>query len=209
MKRLSTFFVLGTLFSSLLAVLEVVPDQFYKAKISERDIYLIMERVSDSNYAQWLAYAVQQSSDRLANDGNLHFKNALNQASYRENEVWVAYATTHVEQEYNALKSDKMLIFMSVISSPKALVTTHMGISKTEEAQRNPVNSRGLSMYLHSFAAKVMLQRNPSRQFMVTVPAYTMTRIMNKHLPKEAIFIGTKEQEQNILERKHITLRIT
>ncbi len=83
-------------------------------------------------------------------------------------------------------------MFVTVTSSPEALITSHMGIATSVEAIITG-RMKGISVDLHSFAAKVMLQRNPKRRFMVNAPLPTMEEIMLKALPTGSVFIGTRE----------------
>lgn len=201
------------------SVIEKVNDDFYVGKIEGKDLRIVMERVTDKNIEDWKYYVWMQKSlfrvYDLSTSGLGMFERVLLETSYKLNEIFVAYITAHP----NPLPSDNKFIdyppysyrddgyrvvstaektaatqmktLMTVISSPNALVISHMGISHTAE---NFVlgGERGIAMDLHSFAAKVMLLRNPGRRLMINAPTPNMCKIIAQAIP-EGVFISTKE----------------
>jgi hypothetical protein len=131
--------------------------------------------------------------------GSAHFKLVLRDASLYYTEVWVAYITSDArirhndetryydarnldEVSYGHWKDDPegagnpfakhIQMFMTVTSSKDALITSHMGIAASIEATVIG-RPKDISLDLHSFAAKVMLKRNPARRFMMNAPPFS------------------------------------
>jgi len=91
-------------------------------------------------------------------------------------------------------------MYVTVATSPEALLTSHMGISRTWEsaflqAQQPPQLQKlpYVSLALHSFAAKVMKMRNPKKAYMLNAPAPEMREILIKKMPPHSIFVGDNE----------------
>ena len=166
--------------------------------------------------------------------GSQHFYKVLHEVPRDKNEVWVAYITSDLnakstdisycynadvlEEYYKAIYSAKqqtafkptkfnehLKMFFTVTSSPNALVTSHMGISASAEGSISG-RPKGISVDLHSFAAKVMLIRNPDRKYMINAPAFAMEKIMVDSLPKDAVFVGTREMKKTIEDRQSTSL---
>jgi len=203
-----------------------VDDTFYISKISGKDLWLAMERVDDHNYEFWKNYSKIQNNSRvrsyagskLSSDGSAHFEFVFNENLHKKNEVWVAYITRsnppykiksdyydNVSFEMNQFPDFQKNIemFVTVTSTPSALITSHMGISVSLE--REQIRTKGTSIDLHSFAAKVMLMRNPQRKYMINAPAFAMEEIILKELPK-AVFVGTREGKEFHTKRAIQTL---
>lgn len=151
-------------------------------------------------------------------DGSLHFQRVLADVNYLKNEIWVAYVTraaqpTAIPDEmkyYSIFDIDSSLsgggntfardiqMSVTVTSSPDALITSHMGIARSFEGSLS--SEKGISMDLHSFAAKVMLLRNPDRKYMINAPVFAMEEIVLKALPQD-VFVGTREMQKILEER--------
>lgn len=152
-------------------------------------------------------------------EGSGHFEEILETVPYDENEVWVAYITKAKAPEKipaNVTNYDcedalnrthtfakDIEMFVSITTSPEALITSHMGVASSIEGVGN--RSRGTSVDLHSFAAKVMLIRNPKRKYMVNAPADAMEMIFAKSLPG-SFHAGTLEMQRKMEKRQSITL---
>lgn len=205
-------------------------DDLYYGKITGKNLWAVMERVNENNYRMWENYGTVQSGSRAAdfarnfmptytNDGSGHFHEVLKTISYKTNEMWIAYITRAFPQKipniisYNGqhlMKSDYKFVkdiemFVTITSSPNALITSHMGISVSIEAVVGENRTTGLSIDLHSFAAKVMLLRNPNRKYMVTAPVFAMENIIMKTFSK-GVYIGTQEMKKLMEERQRVTL---
>ncbi len=212
---------------NLYPAIQKVSNTFYTSKIPNKNLTLVMERVDERTQPLWLRYAEVQSHERVLGvgwdpkkgsraDGALHFKGVLNEISYSANEVWVAYITRaetpqpipdemkyYFWQESDSFAKD-VEMFVTVTSSPNALITTHMGVTHTAEAAFQG-RTKGISVDLHSFAAKVMLMRNPQRKYMVNAPNFAMEKIIADALPS-AVFVGTREMQEKMKEaQKNIT----
>ncbi len=222
-------------------------DDFYYGRMKSqtgKELWLVMERVDKDNQSLWMEYISVQSHPRAINfaadskgkdgqplqkgttgDGSCHFKRVLNEISYGDNEIWVAYITRAAtlpkkityygsgfdgdtmfyttDHLYNKDGLDKhghrfakdIEMFVTVTSSPNALITSHMGIATSIEGVRT--RQKGTSIDLHSFAAKVMLMRNPKRKYMVNAPVFAMEDIIAKALPDDT-FVGTRQMRQTM-----------
>lgn len=162
-------------------------------------------------------------------EGLGHFEEALFEVSLDKNELWVAYVTnlskprpiTKQEMDdyqafYNfgyrtrspsgpiknpeAVKNIKM--FVTITSSPTALLTTHMGVAASLDSALDENRPKGISVPLHSFAAQVMRRRKPERRYMMNAPVPAMARILMKALPKGTIFFGTHNMKEEIEKRR-------
>lgn len=207
-----------------------INDNVYTGKVAD-DFYLAMERITKNNINNWLHYASYQDSSAgrmdlhyLKNlDGINHFKTVLNE--YFQgiikpiNELWVVYAsnqpiTGEAHLEYYA-ENPHIEMFVSVITSPEAIFTSHMGISRTWEAaldlQRYPLKRkkhRNQSLYLHSFAAKVMKFLDSKKIYMLTAPNNVMRTILIKNMPSNTVFVGDSiyKKELEAIEKDPLLL---
>ncbi len=161
-------------------------------------------------------------------DGVAHFAKVLNTVSFDtsspwevhklwiDNEVWVAYVTgdahpmpiekskmfnytTENVLDQKIAFAKNLYMYVTITTSPKALITSHMGVSASAEGLAKGV--RGISMDLHSFAGKVMLMRNTDRKYMINAPASAMEKIIIQGLPANSVFAGTKEMAVKVEER--------
>jgi len=148
------------------------------------------------------------------------FSAILKEVPYKDKELWIAYITkaTSPQPIPNHIKGYQVMnciehpdpfakdieMFVTVISSPQALFTCHKGIAMSVEAAIGE-RTRGISVDLHSFAAKVMSMRNPERRFMMNTPVFAMEKIMTDALPG-SVFVGTREMQQMMKERQKISL---
>jgi hypothetical protein len=218
--------------------LQKIDNDFYRGKIPEKDLWMVMERVNETNIRSWQTYSTVQSNSRCIDyvsslcdkdgkrflqkgslgDGSIHFHKVLQNIAYNTNEVWVAYITKAKSPEkipdsmifYNAGNIETrdypfakdIEMFVSVTSSPGALVTTHMGIGSSLEGVVR--RSKGTSVDLHSFAAKVMLLRNPQRKYMINAPVAAMEKILATALPS-GLHVGTREMQSKMEKRLSVT----
>lgn len=204
-----------------------INDGLYSDEILNKGLYLVMERVTLDNVNDWRHYAATQAGiKRMSSEltkryginplaGSLHFKEVLDGETYKNNEVWVAYITSnpHIEN----ISSDKTIgysidemfsksnnfakdikMFMTVTSDPKAILSTHLGITNTIENLESKDRPKGISLNLHAFAARVMRNRNQNLRFMINAPDTYMEKILYDNLPKGSVIIGTKEMKQLI-----------
>lgn len=201
------------------AGLSKISDDLYTGKVND-SFYLAMERVGDKNVDDWYGYAQNQqeriTAERALDPGGVeYFERVIESYKYMiikpQNEVWVAYASDKKVQKKAQLKdSDDVKhieMFVTVITTPEALLTTHMGISRSYEAAiaANRVKQPNQSMHLHSFAAKVMKQRYPNKVYMMTAPMDVMRSLFIKNLPADSIFLGddSYQKEIEIIEKDH------
>lgn len=120
-----------------------------------------------------------------------------------DSQLWVAYATCVPIAQASDIdgKGEVIEMVLPVMTSPDAPMTTHMGINRSFGYMLDKLKGqdrtihRGISMDLHSFAAKCILDQTPDKQYMISAPVPEMTRIIEKSMPggeeKLQLFIGT------------------
>lgn len=204
-----------------------INENFYVSQVSDT-FYLVMERITQDNILEWIKYAANQCRgisvshfEKLNTDGAGHFQSVLNCYYDKEinprNDLWVAYASCiPVINKISPPEFDAIDLYMSVITSKDALITSHMGISRsvntTYDLEAHDFIEKGngtleefkelskyhllrkkfpyQSMYLHSFATKVMLIIDHNKIYMLTAPTNTMRLIILKKMPQESVFVG-------------------
>ena len=132
------------------------------------------------------------------------------QSHFSDNELWIVYATSRAIAAAEDVRGNEIEMYVSVLTVAGAPMFTDMGISRSfthllrvkewrdHHALGESVRAeRGitlpsedgfrlhpnLAMELHSFAAKVMLMRDPHKLWMITAPVPTMRDIFLKALP--------------------------
>jgi len=184
-------------------------DDLYVAK-AKNGYYLAMERIGKDNIREWEEFAGKQVSGGRMNlkylpnlDGSQHFRLVLEEY-YTEkitpnNNLWVVYASSIPVIKKARLYDENFTVemYMTAITSPQALLTSHMGISRTWEnalqlQQKPPQATKHpyQSIDLHSFAAKVMKSQGPQKEYMLTAPATAMRNILIKRMPPDTVFVG-------------------
>lgn len=215
LRFVSLLFFIGSLvlIPEIACVPEIqkINDQLYAAQWPEKGLYLVMEKVNHNNIDFWREYANTQT--RMAGsfqamygiktaEGSDHFKSVLATDAYKNHDLFVAYATTtdpFSEDSENISKKTKfnnIYIFVSIISKPNAILSSHLGIALALFSLDPKHRKQGLSLPLHAFAARVMRMRNPALRFMINAPAPAMEAILYTKLPREKLFIGTREMQK-------------
>lgn len=195
-----------------------VSDSFYIGKIPGKKLWIVMEHIKDEpTRQQWLDYIRTQNNPRaffhlpdFTLDGILHAKLVLEQVNISKNDVWMAYVTSNPDphpilQGAGYAFANDIKMFVTVTSSPNALITSHMGISLSAEGSTDK-EAKGISMDLHSFGAKVMKMLNPARSLMVNAPNILMEMIIGKAMPKGTVFVGTREMAEVLKTRPNATM---
>ena len=195
--------------------IEKIGDGFYRGKIQHNDyqyLWCVMERIEPSSTQQkyWQEYALSQvkneaevmnrwaESEKKENQGARYFELVLNN---KYPETWVSYVTSDKDPQPTMMDKNHIKMYMSVVSSKEALITSHMGISITVESiTKKP--ARGISLSLHSFAAKVMLMENPERRFMINSPLVDMAVILIKSGLKK-LFIGNQSKAEELFGKNY------
>lgn len=195
-----------------------ISNDLYTGKVRD-EFYVAMERVDKNTVNSWLAYSqlqehqaqqlIDQKSQCLKDKSGMSytklvlglFKKGIIDPTLHD--LWIAYASTTPVTGTIKLNIDgktpnsSIDMFMTVITSQNALLTSHMGISRTVESatdlqekdsrrKKHPYQS----MDLQSFAAKVMLLQNSQKKYMLNPPVVSMRSIMLKTMPKNSVFIG-------------------
>jgi hypothetical protein len=193
----------------------------YVGKVAD-GFYLAMKRIDQNNIDDWLQYALFQGSayshiplkKYLPDSSGIgHFRQVLSSYEQSEiihnNELWVAYASNKPITKGDKPRNSFIEMFLTVVTSPKALITSHMGISRTWEAaydlQQNPPKRKKhpyQSVHLHSFAAKVMKLIDPKKVYMLTAPTPLMSKILLMKMPTGSVFIGDNFYQKKLNEIK-------
>lgn len=202
-----------------------ISDDLYVGKVAD-EFYVAIERVDKSNIDMWKQYARIQwfcgqkfHSKYLPDLGGIEFfKMVLDQ--YKKgiikpcNELWIVYASNKPVSSKAQLNvdvfSDKILnpsieMFCTVITSANALITSHMGMSRTIEAaydleQGSTTRKKHSyqSMYVHSFAAEVFQMINPQKRYMLFTPLPLMRSIVLRKMPMNTVFIGDNRYQERL-----------
>lgn len=94
-------------------------------------------------------------------------------------------------------------MYVTITTSPEALITSHMGIAATAESVLTG-RPKNLSIILHALAARVIEKMDSRKQYMLTVPVHHMTMLLANALP-DGLFYGTIEEKRYVdeaVERK-------
>jgi len=114
-----------------------------------------------------------------SDDGAAGFQKALDYATH--NEFWIVYASLVPIDRVGHAFFSLIEMFVSCSTIPKAPMIANMGIQRTSNYMGRKRRKHGrLSMVLHSFIAKVMLQRYgpKNKLYMITVPVGNMARML-------------------------------
>jgi hypothetical protein len=247
--------------------IKMIGDHFYVGKIKGRDLWVVMERVTDDNRNLWWKYINVQLNPQatragreyesddgkrimpnFSNFGSSPFRYNLENVDRSKSELWVVYITTNSNPEpittaenrkriesysldylpeskslkanptalvhYDGKNYDphkfpgNILMFVTAITSPEALITSHMGVSISIEGiyQRKFGIGEAISIDLHSGAAKFHLIRNRGRKYMINQPTQPMEKQIFINMPPHTCFAGTREMKKLSDEYKHMTL---
>ncbi len=216
-EKMSESFYVGTLKSRKLSVV--------MERITAQDQLVDWRRYAKIQASPPAMAAVCGASGSFwQNPGSTFFEWVLAHKGYEE--LWAAYVTADLHPELHVKKfarykmedalsmrevkkqetpASRIKMFMSVVSSPNALLTSHMGISTSVENVLAPKSENNLSLALHAFAARVMLMRGPKRRFMLTCPMPNMAAIMQKHIKNSFVGMvdGAAEQHSMTLLEPH------
>lgn len=202
-------------------------EYLYTAK-KENDLYFVMERIDnavpDSNYSFWkqfikeedmatgrcLKYSVKHLVPALTIGGLGGFRASLDFNT--NNEFWVAYACQREVTKDHPVTVNDIEMYVSILTTEDAPMVLHMGISRSfqnwirsrEDKSCKFVEHKGISVFLHSFAAKVIKMRHPKKLYMITAPAGKMLSIFKNALPK-GITTGFLYSEDEGDLQKHIS----
>jgi hypothetical protein len=203
----------------------VKPEEgFYIARMRSpqgKDQWLVAEQVTKENHGLWSQYMDVQTHERSAEvagqlaglkgttlDGSRHFKRVLREVSYENNDIFVIYITnasqpvkivdglryyTHYTDKNSF--ADSIETFVTMTSSPKALICSALGIASALENLQTRQKGTGLDVL--SFGAKVVKMRHPNCKFMINAPVYTVENMVAKELPNST-FVGTREQREDM-----------
>jgi hypothetical protein len=175
-------------------------EYWYIQEYIPSSLYFIMERVDQNalsyKYAFWksfveheqerfqrreeqeegIIYSSGQKDGLSGFDASFEFDNSKHQ-------LWIVYAyTSELTSKNQPLQEDKIEMYMSVMTTDTAPMTTHMGIQRSYMYlynERAGGHSR-ISVPLHSFAAKIMLIIYPSKLYMITTPVGGMKRTFER-----------------------------
>ncbi len=169
-----------------------IPSVFYGMKEAD-DLYFNVTRVSAQNYDKWVQFA-QKHNDASSKIGTGAFLGSLRYYQHPNAEVWVAFVSN--KPVINPYKIDESSIemFVTVDTSEHSVFTSHMGIARAAGTFPKALQHKNISMKLHAFAAKFMLEQHPEKMYMINAPAEEMREIVIDAFKKKGkldqIFIG-------------------
>ncbi|AWN81469.1 hypothetical protein [Candidatus Cardinium hertigii] len=178
------------------------PERYFERK---GDLFFIMERVvSGCNSGFWYNFLEKIKSAFKVSDIKQKYKHSQNSFEIFKNnfylmdmdkdELWIAYAAI-VEPSSN-LNYDDIEMVMTVSTANGLPFSSHWGIFRSPLFQMN-INQKlqkqphkNISVSLHAFAARTILQLHADKIYMINAPALEMRDILIKALPDTAIAIG-------------------
>ena len=172
----------------------------------EDNLYFIMERIEEDNADFWYRYCewekIKDSNPpinpnfplvryRDVRDAIVVFQESLHFMLHSGVELWVTYASNKPIKKGRMFPVRCIEMCFVVLSSNSAPFVTHAGIFRSYASiNRIRPYHKGISMPLHSFAAKVILAQYPQKIYMITVPLPIMRDIFIKSLPAGAVYVG-------------------
>lgn len=170
--------------------------EFYHLKSQEQeDLHFYMVKVDESNANFWRKFANAQQK----NYGWIGFKPSYDIGlRYKDAESWVSFATNKELQNPDLpTKQDQaaMEMLVTTLTSEHTPFTTHMGISTSSLYQGK--RHKKLSMPLHGFTAKAIMQDHHGKYYMITAPTDNMAKIMRQTAPKGKIFTGASNSDND------------
>jgi hypothetical protein len=117
-------------------------------------------------------------------DGAVAYRTSIKY--YDNNLLTTVFAVFASEEPYNGdddLEKMRIKMYVTATTSKNAVFGSHMGIEKVQH--RDPeVEHKGLSEYLHKFAACVITHWNPDAKYMINTPMPVMLRLFRQSLEK-------------------------
>jgi hypothetical protein len=176
------------------------------------DVYFKCEKLNKINYNFWKEFIemeeyifdnVNMKIDKnVLKEGVIAFRETLNIfETFHDTlnyDIYIVSASDCDEIEYNNIE-----MCVTVLAKKDCPITTHIGIFRTskffmDEDLNN--NHHNLSLYLHSFCAKCMLEmykQNPP-VYMVTTPVKIMYEILKKNFPND-FWLGSAKNLKNYM----------
>ncbi|MBA4249166.1 MAG: hypothetical protein C0432_00385 [Candidatus Puniceispirillum sp.] len=135
--------------------------------------------------------------------GLMAFKQSLKIYNAYKSEIWIAYALSGNIDPTQAVHEGvfhHIEMMMTVLTSPDASFTGHMGITRTvfheeQSFQSKLVKHKNLAIPLHAFSASVMKTIYPEKKCMRTDPTFDMYDVFIKSLPSKAYIPHEKVSE--------------
>ncbi len=185
----------------------------YVWKEKENPPYIIQYEDAEKNLPRHKKYEglVRSGEGVKFSDGIDTFQSLLRDG-YVDNEAWVAFASKSPIGSLEDIKAENIEMVVCVLTDVDAPMTSHMGIAKSfhymlealkewdHNDKRFPLHA-DLSMYLHSFAAKVMKKLYNNKLYMITAPVPLMAKIIQKKLGKENVFVMNWDDEEESEEK--------
>ncbi len=212
-----------------------ISEGFYVARTDHKGIrlWLVAEQVSPANVEEWKRYAEVQTNGkdlipvgrRTAISSSDCFRGVLGDSLHTQGEVWVVYASRAQRRprpigdidDYTVdhLGSDgaahpfagSITMYGAVVSHPDALIASTAGFAPSVEALAKALVPAGVLISLQSWAAQVMLNRNPDRKHLVCAPPAAQVMAFVDVLPPAAVSIGTTHMQSVVDARRGIDLR--
>jgi hypothetical protein len=179
-------------------------------RLKQQDnLHFNLIKISEANAQAWMDYYRNQSeksetivltnpndqkaASRTA-DGSIAALHSLEFYNNPDTEVWLAIASYRPIDDPLAIDPDNIEMTVTVTTSENSPFTTHMGILRAVDSYNSADRHPNLANQLHTFAAYVMLNRDPKKLYMINVPAPVMLDIISKAFAdkgaNEAVYIS-------------------
>ncbi len=156
-----------------------------------------------------------QSRDSNLLSGLVSFESALHYHTHSE--LWIAYASTRPIDNPNEVTIDDIEMVVPVMTSPNAPMAIHMGINRSFYYLLEAINDeskeihKNLSMDLHSFAAKCILDQDATKRYMMSAPVPAMTSIFQKSILQNpnypTFFVGDNIHDTTAYLKKRLSIK--
>lgn len=181
--------------------------------------YVKAEKWNYSEYAQMCydgkiprgkGFLIQNPLTARLIDGITSFETSVNNY-YSNNQLWIAYTSTKDIETAGDITRDEIEMAVTVLTDKDSPMVTHIGIGRSyhyllqaaeaiREGKQGFKLHSNLSMFLHSFAARVIRMTDPEKLYMITAPVPAMRDIMLKVLPHNA-YVGSTYHTARDLHR--------
>ena len=175
-----------------------------------KHLTFVLEKVTTENKTKWMEFSKEELRKAFAYSRAMKLewdflgpiRTAVNSfeefidlyaesedIKYNENEVWIAYVKNNITHQIE--------MCFTVTTQKNVPVTTHMGIFRANYSSNRMEQTRGLSLLLHSFAAKAMRSIYPEKQYMYTDSIGDMKKILIKSIPSNGFWHVYWDDESN------------
>ena len=157
--------------------------------LQHNDVHFHLVKINNENINQWKTLNNKGAFKNLRckDSGRGAFTDTLNLFEKSEfllddsKELWVGYAASRLNTVGKVIDISSIEMVVTVTTSVNTPFVTHMGITRLDYLAKLHKN---LSIQLHSFVAKAMLEHHADKVFMLTRPISEMGLIIFLELQK-------------------------